>query len=161
MFRNRRNSAVVAAVAVLAACGVTGSVAWSSTVSRTTPAATVIHLLGAQTRAKLLPLVGKGFKPGNEVIATDDLLAPPTHKTVGTDSLVLKLGADHRFILMSGTVQIAGHGSISLAGRFGAGRRSTFAVIGGTGDYAGATGTATDISTSGNNPDILIIRLLN
>jgi hypothetical protein len=48
-----------------------------------------------------------------------------------------------------------------MAGRFGPHNTSTFAVVGGTGEFAGARGTATDVSTSGNQPDELTLRLVH
>jgi len=142
--------------------GMVGAMAWSWP-SQAVAGQTVIHLLGKQTGARVLPLAGtQDFTtPGNEVLATDDLLDPKTHKKVGTDSLVLQVGLDHRLLLINGTSHLNGRGNLTVVGRFGAGAKSTFAIVGGTGEFAGATGTATDVATSGNHPDKLTIRLLH
>jgi hypothetical protein len=127
------------------------------------PGTTVIHLLGRQTGARILPLGGDSnfSTPGNEIIAADDLLDPKTHKKVGVDSLVLQVGLDGRLLLINGTEHLIGRGDVTLAGRFGPSASSTFAVVGGTGEFAGARGTATDVATADDQPDRLTLRLLH
>jgi hypothetical protein len=86
----------------------------------------------------------KGFSVGDSFIFVEQLLA--NGKTVGHDRILCTHVANTRANgeLCSGSVVLAG-GTIQLAGLSSEGP-FTVAVVGGTGDYAGARGTARVVS---------------